>query len=292
MKRHKGDLNVDKLEHLLNVSIKYHIEKIKYNSYFKLLNVSIINEVHAALNDIHEKLGGTPEIIIQFYDKESPKYDTFVDSMIGELSVSLRKSLETVKKANVYYRLSFFSEYMENEDLANFLMESYNQEFWDYLEMSYIRLASTWDRIGGLLEFCFFNIRQYDRDGFLSTIRKIHVNIVPMYLDLQKSESWKRLWSYSKSEKSDGLKWLLTRRNIVIHQTGIQELEDFKVLEEGDSFSKYNHILDKTVKEKLKPMPKDKELGKLVKHLEKTFRIFRDIKVICNMGVKVIPRIK
>ncbi len=122
----------------------------------------------------------------------------------------------------------------------------------------------------GYLNLYFFNIRQYDREGFTSTIHKIHLNIAKMDDELGHSNDWKELWSYSKSEKEHGLMWLISRRNLIVHQVGLQEISNYDFYEE-DYDSYYNHILERTVKGKLKPLSPKEESKQLSYHINKFF---------------------
>jgi hypothetical protein len=58
--------------------------------------------------------------------------------------------------------------------------EMTRRSFWEYAEIGYIQLVCFWDRVGQLLDFIFFNIRQYERDGFPAVIDRIAVNYLPL----------------------------------------------------------------------------------------------------------------
>jgi hypothetical protein len=100
-----------------------------------------------------------------------------------------------------------------------------SEMFWEHAEASYLRLASFWDRIGQLLDFVFFNIRQYERDGFSAVLSRIRSNYVPLFLDLDFSGPWNNLWNYQKSENVDGLGWLIRRRNLLVHSLHLGPIE-------------------------------------------------------------------
>ncbi|WP_413300389.1 hypothetical protein AA0X95_18420 [Bacillus sp. 1P10SD] len=190
----------------------------------------------------------------------------------------------------MYDHLISYSKFYKDQDLSAFLVNLYERELWEKMETSYIRLSSTWDRIGQLLSFVYFNIRKYDKDGFLSTVTQINTNIIPMYEKLRISNSWKKVWKYSKGESLDGLKWLLMRRNLIIHQIGLQD--DNSEEEEEIYSSYYNHILDDTIKRKLKPLSKKEEISQLLFHLNWLITNFEDIYTLCTIGLEKIPRIK
>lgn len=91
--------------------------------------------------------------------------------------------------------------------------------------------------------------------------------------ELGHSNDWKELWSYSKSEKEHGLMWLISRRNLIVHQVGLQEISNYDFYEE-DYDSYYNHILERTVKGKLKPLSPKEESKQLSYHINKFFLVY------------------
>jgi len=285
------DKLIEKTEPLLNASYRYHLERLKYNSNEQYIDSSLIKTAEDNVKEIRSMLGGVPELLILGRDEDKPFYDTYVDSMMNELIFSIKKSYDTMVQVILYRRIEYFSRYYEDQKLADLLVDIYKKEFWSHLEMAYIRLASTWDRIGRLLDFVYFNIRQYDKDGYLSTIQKINVNLIPMSVQLRQSNAWKKVWDYSKSESVNGLKWLLSRRNLIVHQISLQEIEYFDVEDTEFYHSEHNHILENTVKKKLKPMSPNEEVTHLKKHIEITLELFEDIKELCNLGTELIPKL-
>src|SRR5699024_6956226 len=285
------DKLIEKTEPLLHASYRYHLERLKYNSCEQYIDSSLIETAEYNVKEIRSMLGGVPELLILGRDEDKPFYDTYVDSMINELIFSIKKSYDTMVQVMIYRIIEYFSRYYEDQKLADLLVDIYKKEFWSHLEMAYIRLASTWDRIGRLLDFVYFNIRQYDKDGYLSTIQKINVNLIPMSVQLRQSNAWKKVWDYSKSESVNGLKWLLSRRNLIVHQISLQEIEYFDVEDTEFYHSEHNHILENTVKKKLKPMSPNEEVTHLKKHIEITLELFEDIKELCNLGTELIPKL-
>ncbi|MBU5466990.1 hypothetical protein KQI49_09165 [Virgibacillus sp. MSJ-26] len=285
------DKLIERTEPLLHASYRYHLERLKYNSNEQYIDSSLIETAEYNVKEIRSLLGGVPELLILGRDEDKPFYDTYVDSMINELIFSIKKSYDTMVQVMLYRRIEYFSRYYEDQKLADLLVDTYKKEFWSHLEMAYIRLASTWDRIGRLLDFVYFNIRQYDKDGYLSTIQKINVNLIPMSVQLRESNAWKKVWDYSKSESVNGLKWLLSRRNLIVHQISLQEIEYFDVEDTEFYNSEHNHILENTVKKKLKPMSPNEEVTHLKKHIEITLELFEDIKELCNLGTELIPKL-
>jgi hypothetical protein len=101
---------------------------------------------------------------------------------------------------------------------------------------------------------------------------RIHSNAVPMDYQLKNSNSWKRLRSFQTSEKEDGLKWLLQRRNLVVHSL---HLHPVQTDEEGVFKSQFNH-LDAAHREKLRPREPTKEVGLLMGQLDRVSALFSD----------------
>jgi len=104
------------------------------------------------------------------------------------------------------------------------LLAYMTEVFWEHAEISYIRLASFWDRIGQFLDFVFFIIRQYKSDGFPSVMDRIHSNYMRLIPELASSSFWTELRKYQTSEKTDGFQWLVRRRNLASAQICIADL--------------------------------------------------------------------
>ncbi len=121
-----------------------------------------------------------------------------------------------------------------------------------------------------MLDFAFFNIRKFDQNGFTAVMDRIHSNAVPMDNRLKNSGSWKRLRSFQSSEKEDGLKWLLQRRNLVVHSL---HLHPVQTDEEGVFKSQFNH-LDAAHREKLRPRDPAEEVALLMGQLDRAVALF------------------
>ena len=130
-------------------------------------------------------------------------------------------------------------ELPKNPDAAAALIREAQAAFWEHAEAAYIRLCSFWDRVGQVLDFAFFNIRKFDQNGFAAIMDRIDLNAVPMADGLKNCNSWQRLRSFQTSEKEDGLKWLVQRRNLVVHSL---HLHPVKTDEEGVFKSQFNHL--------------------------------------------------
>jgi hypothetical protein len=160
-----------------------------------------------------------------------------------------------------------------------------DESFWEHAEIAYIKLSSYWDRIGQLLDALFFNIRQYEKDGFLAVISRIRSNFIPMHKDLSVLSAWKNLDAFSKSEKENGMQWLSRRRNLIIHSLQLQpshNYEDDAILD-----SEFNH-LDKKLREKLSPGNAGEELKRLHIQLNRVTSLFPDILSLCEWHLQKI----
>lgn len=286
--------HVEEISELMNSSLKYHLTKNVYTSKnIKLFDEEKLNNFNKYIKELSFAMEGLPALVIQFHGQEKPIYDTYIDSLLAELTNSIDKAIISINDVEVYKLLMYYSKFYEDQTLSIYMKELYEKELWEKIETSYIRLSSTWDRIGQLLSFVFFNIRKYDKDTFLSTMTQIKTNIIPMYEKLRTSDSWNKIWEYSKSENNEGLKWLLTRRNLIIHQIGLHEVNSGETFIEEEIYnSYYNHILDDTIKKKLKPLSKQEEADRLSFHLNWLINNFDAIYNVCKIGLEKIPRIK
>lgn len=115
---------------------------------------------------------------------------------------------------------------------------------------------------------------------------RIKVNYIPIFEELSSNESWNKLNDYQKSEQSNGLKWLLKRRNLLVHSLYLRDASQVGEGEEELFISSFNH-LEETIKRKLKPGSIDQELKNLHTHLEIAATLFSDILFICSLGVDI-----
>jgi hypothetical protein len=239
------------------------------------------------IDSIVERLGGAPDLIIQSHDSSRPKYDTFQNAVMYEVITSYQRCRKAICRAHLYFvgsevlrtKPEFIINFNPNLEENRTLMKYTEEAFWEHAELAYIKLASYWDRIGQLLDSLFFNIRQYEKDGFLAVISRIRNNYIPMYIDLSVLSSWINLDAFSKSEKEDGMKWLSHRRNLIIHSLQLQPAhnhEDNVILD-----SEFNH-LDKKLREKLSPGNAQEELNRLHGQLNSATLLFPDILNLCE----------
>ena len=234
-------------------------------------------EFNRLIQEIIYAHGGVPLVVIKKTGEKNPIYDTFIDSLISEILSMYQKTRRSIIKVqsqyavveSLRYNKQFFKTPAPEEVVLMF--EEY---FWDSLEIAYLRLASYWDRIGQLFSFSFFNIRKYDKETFTDIIEKINSNYVLTISELKSMPEYKELWDYSKLEDKNGLKWLLQRRNLIIHSVGINTKTNNLV--KGELFdSKYNH-LDEKISNKLKKSNLKDEISVINFHYIKMCEYFKN----------------
>jgi hypothetical protein len=159
--------------------------------------------------------------------------------------------------------------------------------FWNALEIATIRLASYWDRVGQLLDFVFFNIRQYERDGFPVVLERIKKNFAPTFSEVVRDPNWKALVEYANSEKPSGLKWLLRRRNLAVHSTSFRPHED----QRDDALFEYefNHYEARVIRDLVLKSPEE-ELEVIHLHLAKAAELFRGVFDFARLGLDLIEQ--
>ncbi|MBR1165022.1 hypothetical protein [Bradyrhizobium elkanii] len=229
------------------------------------------------MSRVIEHLGGPPELYLLRKDQEPPPADNYPEAIMREAFAVFRRARTSVLRAHLFMTGS--SVLTEQPDLINapedvtavFVKEA-QRAFWEHAEAAYIRLYSFWDRIGQVLDFSFFNIRKFDQNGFTAVMDRIHSNAVPMDNRLKSSMSWKRLRTFQTSEKDDGLKWLLQRRNLIVHSL---HLHPVGAEDEGVFKSQFNH-LDAAHRDKLRPREPNEEVALLIGQLNKASIHFSD----------------
>lgn len=271
---------------LTNVFALQHFDEISDPKIGKLVNSkNEEKELIKLLHDLSYSLGGVPSIIIKKYDKPKEKYDTFINSIINEALTAFWKSRRAVIKAHSQYvvveSMRYKKPFFKSSPPENIVLiiEEY---FWDSLEVAYLRLASFWDRVGQILDYAFFNMRQYKKEGFRAIIEKIHSNFEPLLSELEKLPEYKKIWSYSKSEKEEGLKWLLQRRNTITHSASLntEKPQDYsnRLFE-----SKFNHLELKKEK-KLNKTKLAEEIRRLNLHYNQVCILFKDVIKLGTFG--------
>ncbi|HFF3781729.1 TPA: hypothetical protein ACGCF2_000195 [Stenotrophomonas maltophilia] len=241
-----------------------------------------IGDFDKRMNDIAEHLGGPPDFYIMSKTREvePPPADSYPDATLREALEMFLRARKSVVRAHMFMTgstvLAHAPEMMDlstETDEAELFVSSAQSAFWEHAETAYIRLYSFWDRIGQILEFAFFNIRKFDHNTFSAVIDRINANIVPMSKRLESSASWKRVRTFQKSEKEDGLKWLLARRNLIVHSL---HLHPIKTKDESVFKSQFNH-LENSHREKLRPRDAGGEVDLLLGQLNQAASLFGSV---------------
>lgn len=247
------------------------------------------------VDELLRKLGGAPRLILTKEGDPPPTYDEYAEAALDELLSFFHRCRRSVVRTHLHFislgaidKYEHLLELPKDEMLRAALGSDIEERFWEHAETSYIRLASLWDRVGQLLDFVFFNIRQYERDGFASVMQRIRSNFVVMDETLRNSSDWRRLSEYQKSERTDGLTWLIRRRNLLVHSLYLRAPETIQD-EEPIFFSEYNH-LEESVRERLIPGPPKDELEALHLHLEKSATLMLSVIGLCEHGARLNVR--
>jgi len=238
------------------------------------------------IHRVLEQIGGVPTIIPYEVGSTLPQFDTYGDAAIQEIIYSFERCRRSVCRTHVcfiadgvYKREPVYFEGLKKQ-VKQSLIDYVAEIFWEHAETSYIRLASYWDRVGQFLDFVFFNIRQYERDGFPSVMDRVASNYVRLFPSLESSGSWTALRSYQNSEKPTGLKWLLRRRNLLVHSVHLEGIQTAEGKENPIFTSSYNHLAE-SVQRKLKPDTCEAELGFLHAHLGAASLLFPNVIDLC-----------
>jgi len=239
------------------------------------------------MNRVTEHLGGPPEFYLLRNDQDPPLADNYPDTVMREVFDVFQRARRSVLRAHLFMTGSTLlaeqpdlMNLPEDTDAAAMFVQQAQGAFWEHAEAAYIRLYSFWDRIGQVLDFAFFNIRKFDQNGFNAVMDRIHANVVPMDERMKASGSWKRSRSFQTSEKEDGLKWLLLRRNLVVHSL---HLHPVRTDEEGVFKSQFNH-LDAAHREKLRPRDPAGEVGLLLGQFGRACELFGDFLTVVGFS--------
>lgn len=229
------------------------------------------------INQVVEHLGGPPEVYLLRVDQEPPPADNYPEAAMREVFAVFSRARKSVVRAHLFMAGSSLlaerpnvMDLPDNPEAVDLFIKQAQSAFWEHAEAAYIRLYSFWDRVGQVLDFAFFNIRKFDQNGFTAVMDRIHSNVVPMNDRLKSSGGWKRLRTFQTSEQDDGLKWLLQRRNLVVHSL---HLHPVQTDEDGVFKSQFNH-LDAAHREKLRPRVPAEEVALLMKHLDRASALF------------------
>jgi len=231
------------------------------------------------MSQVEDHLGGPPEHYIVREGKEAdvPLADNYPYAAMQEAVEVFHRARTSVVRANVFMTGSSLVaqhpdhlEFPKEPEAAAKIVRLIEAGFWEHAEAAFIRLGSFWDRMGQLLDFAFFNIRKFDQNGFNAVMERIHANVAPMNKKLKESGSWKRVRTFQTSEEDTGLKWLLQRRNLIVHSLHLHPV----TTDEGSMFkSQFNH-LDAAHREKLRPRDPEGEVTALIGQLEQAATLF------------------
>lgn len=259
----------------------------------KLVNTeSEKKELQKRVDTLVENLGGPPKLFIIGNDEKKPKYDTYPTAAMSEILNVFHRVRRSVTRTQLYLVGSnIINEHPEllnlsaNHETTLNLQEIISEVFWEHAETSFIRLSSYWDRVGQFFDFVFFRIRQFERDGFAATMDRIHNNITPIHSEIKLSIAWKALRKFQISEQEDGLKWLLRRRNLIIHSLHLQPMWDSS--EDNELFeSAFNHLEIK-LRDKLKPGLPKTEIERIHLQLSAATDLFKHVITLCEMYVEL-----
>lgn len=255
-------------------------------------------ELEKRISRIVQRFGGPPRIAIRANDGSGENKSEAVDEYPGAAFAELvnmfhrtrravcRSQMLLVGSGFLHESPNVFRKKMPAEVRTAFL-NSVDSSFWEYAEIAYIRLASYWDRAGQVLDFAFFSIRQFERDGFTAVIDRIHTNLVPMNQELRQRTEWKALRTFQTSDKEDGLQWLLRRRNLIIHSIYLRPMSERvgEVNEEpnGEPLFRYefNH-LEERLRKKLTPGTALQEIERLNMQLAQSATLFPAVLSLCE----------
>lgn len=249
------------------------------------------SETIAELNDNIQRTisayGGPPQLIIQAHGEPKPRYDTYLSAAISETIRMFDRCRVTVCRAQASmigaHLLNSNPKYLKLPDdpkIQNYIRQHTSSMFWEHAETGFIRLAGYWDRVGQVLDFVFFSIRQYERDGFSAVVDRIRSNTLRMHPVLENTEAWQALWTYKKSERPEGLQWLLSRRNLLVHSLHLRAAstaEDEEIYE-----SAFNH-LDARMRTSLAIGTPEEEIQKLHAHLNAAASLFPHMLSLCRI---------
>ncbi len=230
------------------------------------------------MNSTVEHLGGPPEYYLVRDGYTPPLPDQYPEAILREVMSVFERAQKSVIRSHMFMTGAVtIVEHPDdllvgNREQAVALGKFATEAFWEHAESAYIRLASYWDRVGQVLDFAFFNIRKFDQNGFSAVMDRVATNAVPMNDRFKSHPSWMHLRAFQNSEKEDGLKWLLSRRNLIIHSLHLHPLPD----EDNSVFeSQFNH-LDTAHREKLRPRAAREEVGILTGQLQRAAELFPD----------------
>lgn len=284
----KGETQQDQLAGVLGNTVAYvanealllaQYERIQEDKFAKLWLENDGGGFDKRMNGVAEHLGGPLEFYLLRKEEQPPAADRYPEAALREALDVFHRARKSVLRAHLFMTgsslLADVPEIMnmpEDPGAAAIFVRHAEEAFWEHAEAAYIRLFSFWDRLGQVLDFAFFNIRKFDQNGFYAVMERVAANVMPMNAELKASGSWQRLRAFQTSEREDGLKWLLLRRNLIVHSLHLHPVQDS---EEGMFKSQFNH-LDAAHREKLRPRDPAGEVKLLLGQLDRAGALFAD----------------
>jgi hypothetical protein len=262
-------------------------EIVQEDKFANLRNPHDDGSFERRLERVEVHLGGPPKHYLLRVGDEPPPADNYPYDVLKEVLDVFSRARKSVLRAHLFMAgsslLSEQPDLMElpkEPGIAAMFVAQAAEAFWEHAEAAYIRLFSFWDRIGQVLDFAFFNIRKFDQNGFYAVMDRVSVNAVPMNASMATSGCWKRLRTFQTSEKDDGLKWLLQRRNLIVHSLHLHPVRD----DEASVFkSQFNH-LDAAHRDKLRPRTIAGEVAQLKLQLTRAADLFPDFLTLLEMS--------
>jgi hypothetical protein len=285
----------DRFETVLAATVDYvgkepmvlaHLEQ-----YFSPQPASLAKGLDHRLNILATQLGGPPRLIFRGIDEPKPRYDMYPAAALHEVIAMFHRARRSVTRAQMsLIGGSLLRKKPEvivipsEGGVRDAFLNAVEEAFWELAEIAYIRLASYWDRVGQLLDFAFFGIRQFERDGVTAVVDRVQNNLVDVDTTLRALPAWQSLRAFQTSENEDGLKWLLRRRNLLIHRLYLRPIQEPEGQEVFDS--EFNH-LDKVLRKKLAPGTPQEELDRMHWQLQKAAELFPLVIELCEHAANV-----
>ncbi len=296
---------VEFLGKLLDIEINFAVTEKRAEDYFDpkparlAVDDKAAKSLDAALSSLTDSLGAPPSVLIYGHECEEPEtYESYPVSVLSEMLSSFWKARRAICRVHLLFiaeqtvRTNPESMHLDESELILYI-QPVMRRYWEQVEYAYIRLGAYWDRVGQLLDYIFFHIRQYENDSFSSVMGRIQSNMVPCYVSIASSRAFSNIRYFQKSEKEDGLVWLLRRRNLLVHRVGFFVPHDY---DEDTSknplfVSSHNH-LEAVKNNKLKQGDQKLELDRLHVQLNSICHLFLDVLDLSHTGAKLIPRPK
>lgn len=291
----KPDEDNDRLYRVINNAVSYvsheafvlaQFESVQNEPFPRLWTTDDGSDFSSRMDRVAEHLGGPPQAYLVREGAEVPLADSYPAASLHEAIDVFERSRKSVLRALLFGDGSHLLktkpdlfDLPEEPEVAEAVVAQADAAFWEHAEAAYIRLSSFWDRLGQVMDFAFFNIRKFDQGGFNSVMDRIHVNAVPMDTALKASVHWKRLRDFQTSEKEDGLKWLLRRRNLIVHSLHLRPVQ---AIQDEVFKSQFNH-LDAAHREKLRPRDAMGEGDLLSGQLKRAANLFEDALAVIEM---------